>query len=144
MDGLVLWAQTIMASPPDFWVGDEADPQLRRWYVVPKNAKANVFLHLFLKDDEVLHDHPFDSTSVLIAGGYREHYGDGSFVDWPSGSVVRREAETAHRIALIDGPAVSLFLTGPYQREWGFIRPGIGWTSGPSDPLYAATRHWRA
>mgnify|MGYP000066528385 CR=1 FL=1 len=37
---------------------------------------------------------------------------------------------SAHRIELVAGPVWTLFLTGPFRREWGFHCPQ-GW------------RHWR-
>ncbi|MDN5849106.1 MAG: hypothetical protein L0H63_05630, partial [Nitrococcus sp.] len=43
-----------------------------------------------------------------------------------------RRARSAHRLALIDAePVITLFITGPRVREWGFHCPQ-GW------------RHWRA
>jgi hypothetical protein len=42
-----------------------------------------------------------------------------------------RRARTAHRLELINGPCVTLFVTGPKIREWGFHCPFAGW------------RHWR-
>lgn len=130
----------LLATPPDFWVGCVGDEQLKRWYVVPKNDESNVFLHLFLKDDPILHDHPFESTSFILTGTYREYFADGSYADRAAGDIVWRDATTPHRIVLPLGPAVSLFVTGPRLRDWGFIYPD-GWSLGVQDPAYA-NRHW--
>jgi hypothetical protein len=140
---LVAWAEGRLATPPDFWVGDEADPQMERWYAVPRNRVSNVFLHRFRRDDPVFHDHPYGSTSLIVTS-YREHLFNGSHEDRAAGDIVVRDALTAHRIGVIDGqPAVSLFFTGPWQRDWGFVYPDRGWVAAKDDPHYAATRHWR-
>ena len=76
-------------------------------------------------DDDVMHDHPWDNTSLLIAGRYVEHTPEGSFLREP-GAVVKRNAWSAHRLQLLDGPTVSLFFTGPKVRDWGFHCPK-GW-----------------
>ena len=114
------WARGIMASrPPDFTVGED---YLRRWWVVPRNDFSNVYLHEFRVSDEdrALHDHPWPSTSFLIEGQYLEHTPEATFLRC-AGDVVSREAGAFHRIELIHGhPTISLFITGPKQREWGF------------------------
>lgn len=119
------WAQGVMCRPPDVVIGGD---YLRRWHVIPRNSAGNVYLHQFGRsdDDRALHDHPWDSTSVLLDGCYREHTPDGVFLREP-GTCVTRKAEAFHRIELIDGaPVVSLFLTGSKVRDWGFAAPG-GW-----------------
>lgn len=124
------WARGIIASrPPDFTIGAD---YLRRWWVVPRNDFANVYLHEFRRsdDDRALHDHPWASTSVILSGRYLEHTPEGSFLR-AAGDVVSRPAEALHRIEIFEGEApVSLFFTGPAVREWGFAC-GHGWV------------HWR-
>lgn len=122
--------------PPDVIIGGEADPYLRRWWLIPRNPVFNVYLHHFLRsdDDRALHDHPWINLSILLAGQYDEH------TIRPGGINVRtrrragdwklRTAKAAHRIELVDGPCWTLFLTGPRIRAWGFHCPA-GW------------RHWR-
>lgn len=123
------WAKGLMASrPPDRVIGDH---YLRRWWVLPRNDMANVYLHEFRRsdDDRALHDHPWASTSCILFGRYIEHTPDGAFMR-EAGDVVSRPAEALHRVELInDEPAISLFMTGPKVREWGFACPQ-GW------------RHW--
>jgi hypothetical protein len=124
------WAHDIMDRRPDFVIGQPA--YLRRWWIIPRNEMSNVYLHEILRDDDdrALHDHPWPNTSLLIAGGYREHTPDGVF-ERAAGDVVVREATALHRLELVGGaPAISLFMTGPKVREWGFACPQ-GW------------RHWR-
>lgn len=114
------WAEGLMASrPADFVIGDD---YLRRWWVLPRNEFSNVYLHDIRAsdDDRAFHDHPWPNTSVLLLGSYIEHTPDGRFVR-KAGDVVRREAIDLHRLEVIPGErAISLFMTGPTEREWGF------------------------
>lgn len=119
------WAARIMERAPDFVIGDD---YLRRWWVIPRNEACNVYLHEILHsdDDRALHDHPWDNTSMLLAGSYIEHTPDGAYLR-QAGSVVTRKATDLHRLEVPDGGrAVSLFITGPKVREWGFACPQ-GW-----------------
>lgn len=124
------WADAIMAArEPDFVVGQN---YMRRWWIVPRNAWSNVYLHDFGRsdDDRALHDHPWASTSFILRGRYREHTPEGAF-ERVAGDVVSRLAEALHRIELYPGErALTLFFTGPKVREWGFACPQ-GWV------------HWR-
>ncbi|WP_394658453.1 hypothetical protein [uncultured Novosphingobium sp.] len=113
------WAEGVMQREPDFVIGDR---QLLRWWVLPRNEYLNVYLHVVLKSDEdrAFHDHPWPNQSFLIAGSYIEHTPEGSFVR-KAGDVVQRPATALHRLEVIPGErAISLFVTGPKVREWGF------------------------
>lgn len=119
---------------PDFKVGD----YLHRWWLVPKNRWANVYLHRFHESDEpVPHDHPWMNVSVLLRGRYREHYHDGTWRDYGPGAVIFRQARSLHWLEVLEGPVTTLFLTGPRRRQWGFQTPS-GWV--PSW-RYEGTRH---
>jgi hypothetical protein len=115
-----------------FVIGGDADPYLRRWWIIPRNSWFNIYLHHFQRsdDDRALHDHPWWNVSVLLHGEYLEWMRDGSSRLRMSPAVVFRSAEAAHRIELVTGPVWTLFITGPKVREWGFLCPK-GW------------RHWR-
>ena len=117
---------------PDFVIGPPDDPYLLRWYVIPRNRWANIYLHKFLTsdDDRALHDHPWVNVSFLLRGKYIEHSADRVNLRRPWRPVFRWPT-TAHRVELVDGaPVWSLFITGPVVREWGFLCPA-GW------------RHWK-
>jgi quercetin dioxygenase-like cupin family protein len=119
------WAESIMQREQDFVIGDR---QLLRWWIIPRNEKLNVYLHAVLKSDEdrAMHDHPWANTSFLISGSYIEHTPAGIFVR-QAGDVVERPAGAMHRLEVIPGErAISLFITGPKVREWGFDC-GQGW-----------------
>ena len=61
---------------------------------------------------------------------YIEHTPEGVF-ERKAGDVIARKASDAHRLEIPEGGrAVSIFMTGPVMREWGFHCPQ-GW------------RHWR-
>lgn len=126
IDAVRRWADDYMAAHPrpDFVVGDN---QLLRWFVVPRNATCNVYLHRFLKSDEdrALHDHPYDNASWILDGEYVEHV-EGGLSIRKAGYHIERPAALAHRIEIVSGPATTLFVTGPRIREWGFHCPK-GW-----------------
>ena len=74
------WLKCWTVRPPDFIVGSETDPYLRRWHLLPRNRLFNVYLHNFCRsdDDRALHDHPWVNMSVLLSGSYMEHVKDGT------------------------------------------------------------------
>lgn len=129
------WAAAHIAAVPvpDFHVGPDDDHQLQRWFVVPRNPVANVYLHRFLRsdEDEALHDHPWDNRSWILSGEYLEHLSDGSSVTRHEGELTDwRPATLGHRVELVSGPVTTLFFTGPIIRSWGF-------------PCSQGWRHWR-
>lgn len=132
-----LWcaAKAIASSrPPDFVIGDKSAPYLLRWHVVPRNPICNVYVHQFLRsdDDRALHDHPWASVSLLLAGSYTEHTINAGGVHernlYAAGDVlVRPFGGRAHRVEIAAGEtAWTLFITGPVYRVWGFHCPQ-GW-----------------
>lgn len=122
--------------PPDVVIGGEADPYMRRWWVIPRNRFFNVYLHHFLRsdDDRALHDHPWWNVSVLLVGRYTEETINAGGVhvrtERQAGQFAFRGASHAHRIELTHGACWTLFITGPRIRAWGFHCPR-GWV------------HWR-
>lgn len=127
----------IFKRPPDFVIGGTERPYIRRWWIIPRNRRFNIYLHQILRDDDdrALHDHPWWNISIILRGGYVEVMPSGQ-KRRRVGQVVIRRAEAAHRLVLMKGadgsaiPCWSLFITGPRVREWGFWCPK-GW------------RHWR-
>jgi hypothetical protein len=133
-EDLKAWASDVMTSrSPDFLIGDDPEkPYMRRWWIVPRTPMCNVYLHEILRsdDDRALHDHPWSNTSMIISGRYIEHTPEGSFLR-EEGWCGSRSADTLHRLEVFPGEkAVTLFFTGPKEREWGFACPK-GWV------------HWR-
>lgn len=113
---------------------------LHRWFVIPRNPVANIYLHRFYSSDpDVLHDHPWDNTSIVLEGSYLEVTPEGEFLRTP-GSVTTRKATDAHRIIIPDKPVLSLFFTGSHQRKWGFHCPK-GWL--PWEDFHATSSNAR-
>lgn len=92
----------------------------------------NIYVHQFLRsdDDRALHDHPWPWRTIVLEGEYIEHVPANP--DHPAGPTVghhrragdigtRRAGTDPHRVELINGkPALTLFVTGHREREWGF------------------------
>lgn len=130
----------IVNRAPDLVIGEPDAPYLKRWYVIPRNPVANIYLHLILRSDEdrALHDHPWWNVSIILIGGYFEHriaaggIASRTWRGWRS--ITFRAARAAHRLEIDPAhgeTAVTLFITGPRFREWGFHCAQAGW------------RHWR-
>jgi len=88
------------------------------------------YLHSFWKSDpDDVHDHPYDNTSFILKGGYREYFYDGTFKDRGRWSYIFRQAELAHRIEVApgsEGKTWTIFHKGKRRREWGFYT-SKGW-----------------
>lgn len=128
------WAHRYMESRrPDLIIGGEAEPYLFRWYIIPRNPVFNIYLHRIVRsdDDRALHDHPWLNCSILIDGHYLEHRirngGIHTRTMRQEGAIIFRGPRTAHRLEIVDQPAVTLFITGPRLRSWGFHCPEAGW-----------------
>lgn len=109
---------------PDFVIGDR---YLERWYILPRNRFCNLYLHVIHHDDDdrALHDHPWHSLSYVVSGTLIEITKDCDHVR-REGQIVYRSATLAHRLEVVRGPVITLFLTGPRVRSWGFHCPK-GW-----------------
>lgn len=111
---------------PDFIIGDS---YMLRWWIIPRNRWFNIYLHQIRKsdDDRALHDHPWANCSIVLKGGYNEVTPKGTFWRRP-GSIVFRRATARHRLELpVRNGGINycwtLFITGPWQRSWGFWCP---------------------
>lgn len=127
LSGMRAWAHEYMSlRDPDLVIGDD---YLRRWWVIPRNPYRNIYLHYILHSDSdvALHDHPWENESVIIDGSYIEHTPEGQFVR-QAGETILRPATALHRLEIPEGgqPVISLFLSGPKVRDWGFACPE-GW-----------------
>lgn len=120
----------MLKRPPDRIIGDS---YLHRWHLLPRNRWFNVYLHRYTgsDDDRALHDHPWHSVSFLLRGRLREHLQGGRRRVIARGWPVFRRPRMAHRLELLSEDALTLFITGPKVRDWGFYCPQ-GW------------RHWQA
>lgn len=121
------WHRLADSRPPDFVIGGNENPYLKRWFIIPRNAIFGAYLHQFLRsdDDRALHDHPYAfNCSFLLEGIYVEHtIGAGGIHHRHlrmAGGHKFRFGPAPHRVELVDGPCWTLFLTGPRYRNWGF------------------------
>lgn len=118
---------------PDLVIADDiGTPYLYRWHVIPRNQKCNIYAHVQVASDPArpLHDHPWDNTSHILAGGYFEQISmypaDGTFkphvFKYVPGQLIYRQAHYAHRLILPENVAytMTLFTTGPKIQNWGF------------------------
>lgn len=133
------WHFNPLPRKPDMNIGGDERPYIRRWYVL-STPWFRVYLHNMLRndDDRALHDHPWSNVSVILKGGFVEvlpayHVDPLAFAPVIRKlrrpfSVTVRKATDAHRLELRPGipSSWSLFLTGAYQRKWGFHCPQ-GW-----------------
>ena len=126
---------------PDFIIGEIDSPYLLRWWLIPRNKYFNIYLHKFCRsdDDQALHDHPWFNISFILKGKYTEHMPADRY-KWISNGdrevatktrypliPVFRDSNSIHRVELIKGkPVWTLFITGPWRRNWGFWCP-FGW-----------------
>jgi hypothetical protein len=124
-------------SAPRWFIGaDHLGNYMRRW--IARCPWGTLRLHNILTSDagRDFHDHPFNFSSLILSGGYVEHRpgcrcemlgsplrGSHRGTDcrfYGPGSVVRRQATDFHRLELVNGPAWTLVVSGPYFRTWGF------------------------
>lgn len=118
---------------PDRRTGED---YMHRYYLFLKDRKFfpfNITLHKIVKsDDPIFHDHPWPFITIILKGGYWEHtpvYNDkgeifAEFTTWRGpGSILKRSAKEFHWLEIDEnvGPATTLFLMGPQQRDWGFL-----------------------
>lgn len=136
-EAILRWAR---ARNPDFIIGGQEAPYLRRHWLLPRNRWLNVYVHEFLRsdDDRALHDHPYlFNVSWLIDGWYIEHTiregGVGVATMRSAGEFKFRWGSAPHRVELVTqtmvraglvesapAPCWTVFITGPRVREWGF------------------------
>jgi len=82
----------------------------------------NIYLHkILLSDEPILHDHPWNWGTLILAGGYYEHTSDGTFWRGP-GNIRMHKSTDSHWLELKEGtPCWTLFWHGKRTRTWGFI-----------------------
>lgn len=104
-------------------------PYLQRYYLF-RSKYFGIMLHQFWSSDpDDPHSHPWANVSMVLRGGYHEHFLDGShFIRNPL-SFVLRSAGEFHRIEVpegSEGSAWSLFFRFKRTRSWGFLTKN-GW-----------------
>ena len=123
-------ARLATMGEPDLRISRKGRPYLERWHI-ERAERRSVYLHRFLGDDPDVgpHDHPWDSASLLVAGTLDESWlRAGSDRNPPfhrvlrPGEIAYRPARFAHqlRIRHASEPPLTVFVTGPLVRQWGF------------------------
>lgn len=107
-------------------VHPDGRPYLERYHLID-NEHLQVRYHHWLSGDpdRDLHDHPWDNVTMVLAGHLLE-VGEYVITELHPGAVITRHATDAHRIELVTDDAWTLFITGRFQRQWGFQTPA-GW-----------------
>lgn len=128
---------------PDLVIPREGYPYLSRWFLIPRNPLLNIYLHVFTSSDEdrALHDHPWPSASICLGGSMLEilHRQRDGLIGF--GDIVLRRPRHAHRLILVSHKSITLFITGPRLRGWGFwCEPKSLLTSAPRKPFW---RRWQ-
>ncbi|CAA0090240.1 Uncharacterised protein [Zhongshania aliphaticivorans] len=120
-------AEKITRRAPNKVIGTD---YLTRWYIIPRNRLFNVYLHQVCGDDPDinLHDHPWIfNSSVVLRGRILEEMPDSERI-LETGSFTTRAGRAPHRLLLKTPDSLTLFLTGPKIRKWGFYTP-TGWVN---------------
>lgn len=98
---------------------------LNRFYLFRTKLIGSYLHHLLRDDPDGLHCHPWASLSIVLVGGYWEHYHDGTRAWRGPGSIRFRTARELHRLTLTDhSSSWSLFIRFRRVRTWGFLPPG--------------------
>ena len=128
LDRMLGNARSVMAAPPDEIIDHD---YLIRWHAI-RSAALCKYHHLYIGNDPKpwSHDHPWPSLSLCLQGALLETQrlpnGEARTASISRGVLAYRPARAAHRLDLVQGPAVTIFFTGPRIRQWGFYLPG-GW-----------------
>lgn len=118
-------ARRVCGGPPAKVIGTH---YLTRWYVIPRNSLFNIYLHHVEGNDpdENLHDHPWlFNGSLVLRGEILEQLRRRERV-LKSGSLTFRLGRSPHRLLLRSNDSLTLFITGPKVRRWGFYTDS-GW-----------------
>lgn len=102
--------------------------------IIGRAPAASIYVHEWTQSDERdLHDHCYDTVSIILDGGYWEITPEGRFWRAP-GEIIFRRAEERHRIELDPEHPMprSLFIVGPRRRQMGFHAPSGRVDGSPS------------
>jgi hypothetical protein len=116
---------------------DGTDLYMGRWWVLNAYDDAykrryswfpwSVRLHYIRRADadRHLHNHPWNSRTIILKGWYREERPDGTFLR-EAGYTGQIRHDQYHRIAEVCPEGVwTLFITGPKRGAWGFKVDGV-------------------
>lgn len=119
----------LLLSKSNIRGGPDDAVYLSRWVCEFGRGRSSIRFHVFRRPDEdsCHHDHPWWFFTVVLWGGYVEETVSGErAVRW----LGFRRRGFRHRVTrLLRRIAVTMIITGPIEREWGFFtRDGwMGW-----------------
>ncbi|MDO3240997.1 hypothetical protein P5W04_12795 [Mycobacteroides abscessus subsp. abscessus] len=123
------WLAVLLRRQPHQIIYNHGAAYLQRWYLIPRNPLCNIYLHRFVaSDDPTCHDHPWWFASLILTGGYTEVQ-PSRITSRRPGSLALRQAQHRHSVRLPrtpegnEIPCLTLVLTGPRVRDWGFWCP---------------------
>lgn len=114
-------------------LGVEGQPYLRRWVLPIPVMGWSIRLHNWLSDDdrEAVHDHPTWFWTLVLRGGYRDHYRAKHQDGWnpahdqlTRGSLRFRAADHTHAVLGVLPHTWTLCLFGREDRRWSFFPKG--------------------
>lgn len=96
-----------------------------------------ICVNVIYSDIEEFHDHPWDYTSIILWGGYKESQWKNGIVTtktYRAGSIIKRKHTDFHRIEPLGKKAVTLFWKGSKKRNF------INWVK--DNIIYHEARFW--
>ena len=107
-----------------------------------------VYVHDITAPDPGLdmHDHPWAFATLILRGGYSEHYAEARtpelphFRQWRRGSVHRMRQTDIHRIVDVEPGTLTLVVRGRKTRPWGFYQVTEGLWVDQCDYDYESRR----
>ena len=130
IDRLIAWAKK---TPYFDLYNPDGTLYMERWLLSPRYKFGFAArIHKIHTSDlgRDYHDHPWAYLTIILDGGYYENkpvYDKSdlligvSRVWYGKGSILLRSAKSIHRLEVIEGrPATTLFITAPWQQDWGF------------------------
>ncbi|SHW60759.1 hypothetical protein [Mycobacteroides abscessus] len=127
------WLRTLLSGKPHQVIPhDTGEKYLSRWYLWPRNARTNLYLHRFHSSDRPPpHCHPWPFVSLILKGSYYEVTETATILR-TAGSLALRPAEHRHQIVLPTDDygnnleCLTVIWTGRNIRTWGFWCPRPG------------------
>lgn len=83
----------------------------------------NLYLHRLIAETPhaQCHNHPWAFLTIILKGGYNEYTTSSGWLWRAPGTVLWRPAKHAHNVTTGKSGMWSLVITGPKNREWGFL-----------------------
>lgn len=106
----------------------KGDLHFRRWRLI-ETKWFNIYIHQFYRSDldRHCHDHPWSFVSFLLWGGYTvARPSSNSKCRWDyslhkAPSIIFNRSKDFHKVEYLNRtPTVTLMITGPPKRDWGY------------------------